>query len=253
MALPTSINRWRVITGYGDPRLRTALVPGTTRKITMRRGVLPIFLAFAADYHKTIAPIDKGTFDDWGYSYRIARASSSWSDHSSGTALDLNATKEGAQGPGNYDWWVGDKSAQMRKLDRRYEVLMWGGATALGGDYHQPRYWDWMHHAIRPGVTRADVRAVKKRLGIKRDGTRTKPPKHTDPEPDGPPKPLKVGDKGLQVRVLRRALGQKRGNRYTHRTARLVDQFVRKHPRLMPADGTCGPLTYKAITGKTLR
>lgn len=243
---PLSINRWKVLSGYGDPRLRTAVVPGTTRKITMKRGVLPVFLAFAADYHRTIAPIDTGTFDDWGFSYRVARASSSWSDHASGTALDLNATREGAQGPSRYEWWEGAKAEQMRRLLRRYDVLMWGGAVALGGSYRTPSLFDWMHHAIKPGVTSADVRALKKRLGIDKHGVRTRPSKHEKAEP------LKVGDKGHTVRVLRRALGQKHGNRYSRITAKRVDRFVRKHPELGPADSTCGPATYKAITGRAL-
>ncbi len=238
---PTSINRWRVITGYGSPLLRTAVVPGTKRKITMRRNVLPIFLAFAADYHRLIAPIDTGTFDDWGYSYRIARASSSWSDHSSGTALDLNASREGAQGPARHDWWEGEHSATMRRLLERYGVLMWGGATDLGGSYHTPSLWDFMHTALKPGTTSAQVRATKRRLGIDRNGIRSKPPARTKP------RTLHVGDHGPDVKALRRALGQRLGQRYTRRTARLVDRFVGKHPALAPADGTAGPKTQAAI------
>lgn len=250
MALPTSINRWRVLTGYSDPHLRTAVVPGTKRSITMRKNVLPIFLAYASEYHTKIAPIDKGTLDDWGFSYRIARASSSWSDHASGTALDLNATKEGAQGPNNFDWWnSGGHAKTMRALLKKYEILMWGGSTQLGGDYQQPKNWDWMHVALKPGTNSAQVRALKRKLGIKKDGT-FKAPEPTKPPTDG--FPLKVGSTGPKVRILRRALGQKAGNRYSRWTARKVDKFVKRHPELAPADGTCGPLTFKAITGKTL-
>lgn len=66
------------------------------------------------------------------------------------------------------------------------------------------------------------------------------------------PRVLKVGSTGPAVRMLRRALGQRAGNRYSRFTARKVDRFVRKNPRLLPADGTCGPKTYRAITGKPL-
>ena len=66
------------------------------------------------------------------------------------------------------------------------------------------------------------------------------------------PRVLKVGSTGPAVRVLRRKLGQRAGNRYSRFTARRVDRFVKKHPELLPADGTCGPKTYKAITGQQL-
>ena len=56
--------------------------------------VAPLLVTFAAEFHEHIEPIDEGQLDDWGYCFRNVRGSSdNLSNHSSGTAIDLNATK----------------------------------------------------------------------------------------------------------------------------------------------------------------
>lgn len=178
--MPTSINGWPVLDGgYGDPRLDKKPIPGCPkRSLTMRREVLPLFLALASDYHRTIAPLDQGTWDEWSYDYRQARAASAWSDHSSGTAVDLNASAEGNLGYGPLSWWKqGRRALQAQRLKRRYKVVIWGGAKELGGDYYLANDTDWMHWALRPGTTLADVQRVIADLGIQPDGTRVKPAK----------------------------------------------------------------------------
>lgn len=169
-----SINGWEVIDGWDSPKLARGRVPGTARTLTMRREVLPLFLHYAARYHKVIRPIDRGPLDDWSYSApRLGHASSTWSDHSSGTAVDLNATREGAQGPARLSWWQrGTRAARMRLLLRHHRVLMWGGADLVGGDYHEPRNYDFMHVAIRPGVSVERVERVIRRKRIGPDGRR---------------------------------------------------------------------------------
>jgi hypothetical protein len=169
--MPNSINGWPVLEPT-SPKLVTRTIPGTTRKIRMRDDVIPLFLAFAAEYHKTIAPIDQGTLDDWGYAYRTSRLSSAWSDHSSGTAFDLNATAEGRQGTGPLAWWKGvSRYIKATRLKAKYGILIWGGAKDLGGDYGNPANYDWMHWALKPGTNVADVSAKIKALRIQPDGT----------------------------------------------------------------------------------
>ena len=169
--MTNSINGWPVLVST-SPLLVTRAVPGTTRSIRMRSDVLPLFLALAADYHKTIAPIDTGAVDDWGYAYRQSRISPSWSDHSSGTAVDINASAEGRQGTGPLTWWqVNNHHEKAAALKTKYGVVIWGGATSLGGDYGNPVNYDWMHWAIRPGVTLAQVQSQITKLGIHPDGT----------------------------------------------------------------------------------
>lgn len=172
--MPESINGWPVLQPDSS-MLASKRVPGTERFLRMRASVLPLFLALAAEYHQRIRPIDEGMLDDWGYAYRQARMSESWSDHSSGTAIDLNAAREGAQGTSEFDWWKGEKSKIARDLLDKYEILMWGGSTQLGGSYEQPQNWDWMHWALKPGTDMADVKRVLDKLGIDDDGNVKKP------------------------------------------------------------------------------
>ena len=69
-------------------------VKGTTIKLRCAEKVAPLLVGFAAEFHATIEPIDKGTLDDWGFAFRMVRGQTErLSNHSSGTAIDLNASK----------------------------------------------------------------------------------------------------------------------------------------------------------------
>lgn len=183
-----TINGWPLLQPDSD-RLKSKAVPGVkNRKLQMEADVLPLFLNFARWYDKRIYRLNKpgDTFDEWSYSAprKGNAAPTSWSDHSSGTAVDLNATTVGAQGPRERSYWEG-RSKRLRTLGqkrykivekglRKYGVLMWGGASDLGGDYTQPKNWDWMHFAIKPGVSRADVKAQIAKMKIGPDGRRAR-------------------------------------------------------------------------------
>jgi len=165
--MSTSLNGWPVLQP-GSKQLATGLVPGTTRKLTMRREVLPLFLALAHDYDDWIAPIDIGPIDDAGYAYRYARTGAGWSNHSSGTAADLNWSKEGAQRATNRTFWGRPKIAQsIDQIKAVYHVVDWGGDWST-------QYWDPMHWEIRRNVTLAEVAARIKYLGITSKGVRHK-------------------------------------------------------------------------------
>ena len=66
-------------------------VPGTARHFSVCAGAAPILIAFAAEYHK-IQPIDVGVYDDWGYNFAVIPNSNNYSNHASGSAIDINAT-----------------------------------------------------------------------------------------------------------------------------------------------------------------
>jgi hypothetical protein len=166
----TTIHGWDVIEDRSDPRLRQFDIPGTERGIRLRKDVGPYLVAFAAEYHKVIAPIDKGTFDDWGWSpLRKGRASSHTSDHCGGVAMDLNATAEGSQGSGSLKFWANPiKKTRLALLRKRYSLLEFGGDYSAAN--RDPMHWtfDW-------GVNRTIVAVAMKKLGINSDGIRTKP------------------------------------------------------------------------------
>ena len=263
--MPTSINGWPVLEPTST-QLVSMTVPGTTRRIRMRADVIPLFLALASEYSHSIDAIDQGTLDDWGYAYRQSRMSSAWSDHSSGTALDLNASTEGRQGTGPLAWW---KSAQhyvlATRLKAKYGVVIWGGSKALGGDYQYEKNWDWMHWAIRPGTTLAQVQAKIKELGIQPDGTTiptgggqgtgvipppVKPPVVVPPKPpvvNPPAKPV-VDLSMLQSAAVRDPKAAQGHTTYAHGVF-IVEQALVKERLLDPKyakDGSYGSLTVAA-------
>ena len=67
-----------------------------------------------------------GALDDWGYAYRPVRGySSSLSNHSSGTAVDLNATDHPLSARGTF---TDEEEAMIqRRLDFYDNCIRWGG------------------------------------------------------------------------------------------------------------------------------
>lgn len=87
-----SSNGWPASKDPADIGIKSFKVPGTDLKIRCAEAAAPLLIGLAAEFHETIEPIDKGTLDDWGYAFRMIRGSTdSLSNHSSGTAIDLNA------------------------------------------------------------------------------------------------------------------------------------------------------------------
>jgi hypothetical protein len=109
--------------------------------------------AFAAEFHTLIEPIDEGTFDDWGYAFRMVRGSTDrLSCHSSGTAIDLNATKHPL---GKVGTFPAEKVPMIRALAKKYG-LKWGG------DYKGRA--DEMHFEVE--VNTAKAKALIASLGL---------------------------------------------------------------------------------------
>ena len=157
-----TIHGWDVLES-GSVMLKDFRIPDTKRSVKLRKDVGAYLVAFASEYHKQIAPIDEGTFDDWGWCpLRKGRASSKISDHCAGVALDLNATGEGSQSASNVFWKKHPvKALKMRALLRKYKLLEWGG------DYRS--FWDPMHLVIEtPNVK--SVKSEMARLGITANG-----------------------------------------------------------------------------------
>lgn len=160
-----TIHGWEAIPSASDPRLKSFLVPGTVRKLLLRKDIGPYLVAFAAEYSAVIAKIDVGTYDDWAWCPpRAGRASATMSDHCAGVAIDLDATKEGSQGSASLKFWANPvKAMQLRTLRKKYKLLEWGG------DY-SAKNRDPMHWTFNYGIKEAAIRAEMKRLGINANG-----------------------------------------------------------------------------------
>ena len=134
-------------------RITSYLVKGTSRKLKCAESVGPLLAAFAAEFHTLIEPIDEGTFDDWGYAFRMVRGSTDrLSCHSSGTAIDLNATKHPLSKVGTFP---AEKVPMIRALAKKYG-LKWGG------DYKGRA--DEMHFEVE--VNTAKAKALIATLGL---------------------------------------------------------------------------------------
>ena len=89
-----SDNGWPASKDPAEIGIKSYPVKGTTIKLRCAEKVAPLLVGFAAEFHATIEPIDNGSLDDWGYCFRMVRGREDrLSNHSSGTAIDLNAIK----------------------------------------------------------------------------------------------------------------------------------------------------------------
>ena len=122
--METSYNGYPASKNPAEINIKSYPVKGTDRKLRCAESVGPLLAAFAAEFHELIEPIDEGTFDDWGYAFRMVRGSTDrLSCHSSGTAIDLNATKHPLGKAGTFP---AEKIPMLRALAKKYG-LKWGG------------------------------------------------------------------------------------------------------------------------------
>lgn len=174
--MAVSTNGWAFIRSSLDPRLRTITIPGTTKRLTLRRVVAPLFAAFLADVHDLgVLDLQKRQDATGAWNPRET-ASGALSNHGSGTAVDMRWDLLPADGQRHM---TDQQIKVMHRLLDRYAVTRGGKRVfGWGGDYR--RTVDEMHleigQAWQPGVgsavTRADVIAVKKRLKIDKSGVR---------------------------------------------------------------------------------
>jgi hypothetical protein len=136
--------------------IKSYLIKGTDRKVRAAESVGHLLAAFASEFHKLIEPIDDGVFDDWGYAFRMVRGTTDkLSCHSSGTAIDLNATKHPL---GKYDTFSAEKVPMIRALSKKYG-LKWGG------DFKgRP---DDMHFEVTVNLKKAKAITLKLGIGAK--------------------------------------------------------------------------------------
>jgi len=161
--MPTSINGWPVIGPDKHYLLATGHVPGTHRKLTTRREVLPFFLALAHDYDKHVTSIDRGKWDDGGYNYRKSRLNSNWSNHSSGTAIDLDWAHEGSQNEKNREFFDADHPKHHTGI--KFMKDKYGDLVNWGGDWHGHNY-DPMHWELKKGTSVHDVKEFLRKHDI---------------------------------------------------------------------------------------
>lgn len=175
--MATSLNGWTAIPkilGRIDPRLTTFTIPGTDKKVTVRRECAPLFKDFLAEWNKQMPARLKitGPSAVAGYNYRPSRFTKGLSNHASGTAVDvrwdvLKADQKHHMTPGEAH--ILDHILAKYVTADGHHVLANGGKwSRLIDEMHTElsQGWDKSNHAKRD-TTMADVKAVIKRLGLK--------------------------------------------------------------------------------------
>lgn len=180
MPVASSLNGWPVLFP-GDKRIKTGTIPGTTRRLTLRADVLPLFLHFAAAWNDEMP--DRLKLTDArnqvdSLEVRAARAADGYSDHASGTAVDFA-----------YRVLLADHQLHMTSQERtilarilgRYVTADGHHVLANGYLWTPGKFADEMHTELSQGwdhangakrnTTAADVRSVIAKLGIHPDGT----------------------------------------------------------------------------------
>lgn len=166
MTSDVSINGWQVIDNQTDPRLKRFTIPDTGRKVLLRADAAPILLRIGTSFHRHIANLDTDPLAVWGYNKRRIRIDQNnpdapWSDHASGTAIDLRSDK----------FPIGKRNMTTRQRFWVRRILKnCEGLVIWGGDYKTNP--DEMHFAIAPGVTAKQVKSWALRHGINSDGTK---------------------------------------------------------------------------------
>jgi len=163
-----SENGWPVIKSQSSPQLTVVRIPGTGKPgipLRVQKDCAPLLAYVASRVNEEVCDLRKnnkpGFQDEGGYNYRKIGSGNRWSNHSSGTAIDLN-----------WQRWPMFKKRMSKKevtaakaiAEDLSEVIRWGGNYSISNV-------DQMHWEIKPGVTKAEVKKFIKDRGIQKDGT----------------------------------------------------------------------------------
>ena len=214
-------------------QLSTLAVGAATFPAGVRRGDVHVVLDYVARrFDREVEALVKGWC--WGHSYRTISGSTSLSNHSSGTAIDLNAPRHPLGRSGTF---TATQRSHIRSI-----LGACDGVVRWGGDYSGRK--DEMHFEIdvRPGDAR--LAALARRLGGSGGG-------------GGNPAPAPVtwttvrrGASGFRVTAIQHLLRQ-RGYGLTvdgafgPTTESRVVSFQRS--KGLVADGMVGPKTWSAL------
>ncbi|ACV80467.1 hypothetical protein Namu_4178 [Nakamurella multipartita DSM 44233] len=144
-AVETSYNGWSVGTPASAIGVANYVVPGTSISIPVRSDVATVLIHLADRFNREVEGLRSGQV--WGYDYRRnVNNPSVWSNHASGTAIDLNSALHPNGAKGSFT------SSQVSAI--RNILSFFGDVIYWGGDYRGTT--DEMHFEIdvAPGDSR---------------------------------------------------------------------------------------------------
>jgi D-alanyl-D-alanine carboxypeptidase len=151
--MATSQNGWPALAGDSS-KLYTWLVPAKNGhfKIRLRNGSAGFLLVhWLLWFSERVEDLTGGQLDDWGYAYRPIRGDETGlSNHSSGTAVDMNATRHPLGAVNTFKLW------QRIRIRARLKAPFYG-TLRWGGDYRNRK--DEMHVEINAPLDRVEKRA----------------------------------------------------------------------------------------------
>lgn len=192
--MANSQSGYPMLTEYGDPRLMpNPLVPGSTARIyggLLAGDPATVLLYFYSRFNAEVEELGAGPIDDWGFDPQH-NATTSTSDHKSGTAGDLNSTRHPQHVRGTF---TPAQYATMRRIAGDLERSAGGAVVRMGIDWSD-RSVDEMHVSLAKAVAgtgRVERAAAAIRAGlvpnVHRDQLSTPPPATTPPATTPPPK-----------------------------------------------------------------
>ena len=228
-AAATSQNGWPASTSLP---LSTLSVGAVTFPQGVRSGAPHTILGYVARrFNSEVETLRKG--ECWGYNFRKISGSTSYSNHASGTAIDVNAPEHFLGASGTFS------AAQVHAI--RSILSACDGVVRWGGDYSNRK--DEMHFELVKGPGDPAVAALVRKLG---GGSSTPPPATAAPTW----RVVCRGQQGYFVTALQRLLRQ-HGRPLTvdgifgSGTEAQVVAFQKS--RGLAADGVVGAKTWTAL------
>lgn len=245
------------------PRLRKTVIPGTGRHFYTRDGSVSLVLAdFALWFHENVERLDNKIWDEWGHAVRAIRGQTSgYSNHASGTALDINATMHPLGKRLTFN------RAQYVKI--RAQIKSYDGCLRHGIDYRTRP--DEMHVEINASLDRVEVvalriintprgqRILQANPGLEAVVMQGQKPAPTPKPPTKPNKAesvLRVGSSGARVKALQQGLNRvfpsysslKVDGEFGPKTKAVIMEFQRRSgfPE-SSVNGIVGPVTRKHL------
>lgn len=179
--METSLNGWPTIPPAASGNLAVIKIPGTQHTIRCAKGPHLIFAAYLADWHRLMPARLKLTpnQDVACWNYRKARAANGFSNHASGTAVDVD----------NNTVLVADNKPHMTAQEKQIlagilaaYVTKDGHHILSNGEHWSAPYTDGMHTELSQGwdtaagakrfTTMHDVQEVITKLKIDANGVR---------------------------------------------------------------------------------
>lgn len=229
--MATSQNGWPASPDPSDIDIVEFRVPDTRRSLRACAKAAPLLLAAASEWHKNIERIDSGQLDDWGYCYRPIRGTTNTlSNHSSGTAIDINSSKHPL---GAHNTFTPDQRRTLATIAKRYGLR--------SGEFYSTRP-DGMH--LEVDITPAQAAVLIKKLNLAPDGTTHAPV----PAFHGP---YEKGDKGAGVKWLQsrlkyhRVYGMVPTGLFGHGTQEAVKKF--QHQQGIKVTGVVNQPTWNKL------